>query len=80
MELLQLEVGCVGCPLAEPFHPIGPIITHSWLRSFWEVVNEYKLQIIMDYANLELPRSNDRTIMSIALMLGMTGDVLLSVN
>jgi hypothetical protein len=31
MELLQLEVGCVGCPLAEPFHPIGHIITHSWL-------------------------------------------------
>jgi len=80
MELLQLEVGCVGCPLSQPFHPIGHIITHSWLRSFWEVVSEYNLQIVVDYPTLELPRSNDRTIMSIALLMGFLGEELLRIN
>jgi hypothetical protein len=28
MELLQLEVGCLGSPLAERFHPMGPVVTH----------------------------------------------------
>jgi hypothetical protein len=37
MEALQLEIGCVGCPLNESFQPIGPLATHCWLRSFWEV-------------------------------------------
>jgi hypothetical protein len=36
MEGLQLEIGCVGCPLQEPFHPMGALTTHCWLRSFWD--------------------------------------------
>jgi hypothetical protein len=34
MEALQLEIGCVGCPLNEPFNPMGHLITHCWVRSF----------------------------------------------
>ena len=26
-----LEIGCVGCPLQEPFHPMGPLTTNCWL-------------------------------------------------
>ena len=80
MELLHLEVGCTGCPLGEAYYPIGPIITHSWLRSFWEVVAEYNLQVKVNYPELDIPRSNDRTIMSIAILLGYVGDALLSIN
>ena len=29
MECLQLEVGCRGCPLDEPFSFMGPHTTHS---------------------------------------------------
>jgi hypothetical protein len=43
MELLQLEVGCAGCPLNEPFHPMGNLAIHCWLRSFWEVVDKFRL-------------------------------------
>lgn len=80
MELLQLEVGCLGSPLAERFHPMGPVVTHCWMRSFWEVISEYSLQLVMDYPTLELPRSNDRTIMSIAILLGYLGEALRSIN
>eukprot|EP00804_Cyclotella_cryptica_P019411 CCRYP_006610-RA/>CCRYP_006610-RA protein AED:0.67 eAED:-0.49 QI:0/0/0/0.33/1/1/3/0/407 len=80
MELLQLEIGCAGCPLAEPFQFMGPHITHSWLRSLWEVVDKYKLQIVIDYPIMQMPRTNDRLIMSIAHISGIKGDVLLRVN
>lgn len=80
MELLQLEAGCVGFPLAESFQSIGHIITHSWLKSFWEVVSKYKLQIVVNYPALALPRSNDRTIMGIALLMGFGGEDLLRIN
>jgi hypothetical protein len=71
MELLQLEIGCRGCPLLEQYHPIGPIVTHCWMKSFWEVLDEYKLQLKMEYPEMEFPRSNDRLIMAIAVTLGL---------
>eukprot|EP00804_Cyclotella_cryptica_P018192 CCRYP_005946-RA/>CCRYP_005946-RA protein AED:0.57 eAED:0.24 QI:0/0/0/0.5/0/0/2/0/236 len=45
MELLQLEIGCAGCPLAEPFQFMGPHITHSWLRRFgrWWTNTSFRL-------------------------------------
>lgn len=42
MELLQLEIECVGCPLNKPYEPMGPLSTHCWLKSFWEVVSKFK--------------------------------------
>jgi hypothetical protein len=80
MELLQLEVGCRGCPLMEQYQPIGPIVTHCWMKSFWEVLDEYKLQLTMDYPDMDFPRSNDRLIMVIAITLGLRGDDLQSIN
>ena len=79
MEALQLEIGCVGCPLRESFYPLGPLATHCWLRSFWEVVDKYKLVLEVDYPEVPLPRQNDVTIMSIAMSLGLQGDDLLSI-
>lgn len=38
MEYLQLETGFATCPLSEPFEPLGPLCTHSWVRSLWESV------------------------------------------
>ena len=44
MECLQLEIGCRGCPLDEPYDHMGPHCTHSWVRSFWECVDKFKLR------------------------------------
>jgi hypothetical protein len=80
MEYLQLEVGCQGCPLHKPFEPMGEICTHSWLRSFWEMISRYKLNLVVDMPEIPLPRENDLTIMRIAISMGYVGDRLRSIN
>lgn len=80
MEYLQLEVGCQGCPLHEPFFPMGEICTHSWLRSFWEMISRYKLNLVVDMPVIPLPRENDIAIMALAVSMGYVGDALRSIN
>jgi hypothetical protein len=80
MEYLQLEVGSQGCPLHEPFFPMGEICTHSWLRSFWEMISRYKLDLVVNMPHIPLPRENDITIMHLAVSLGFLGDALRSIN
>ena len=80
MECLQLEIGCRGSPLSEPFSFMGPHCTHSWGRSFWECIDKYGLMLELDYDILPLPRENDVTIMSIAQQMGYSGKKLESVN
>ena len=80
MECLQLEIGCQGCPLSEPYSFMGPHCTHSWVRSFWECVDTYNLQLTIDYESIQAPRENDITIMSIARGFGYSATNLESVN
>jgi hypothetical protein len=80
MEALQLEVGCLGCPLFEPFYPMGQICTHSWLRSFWEAVQYFRIQVEIDYPVIPIPRDNDIPIMDIGKQWGLTTASMLSIN
>jgi hypothetical protein len=80
MELLQLEVGCSGCPLNKPFHPMGQLAMHCWLKSFWEVVGRFRLQLVVDYPEIPYPRLNDQLIMQLAICLGFSGEELDSIN
>jgi hypothetical protein len=48
LEYLQLEVGCRGCPLEENFEPIGKYCTHSWVRSFWECISWFGIDVSVD--------------------------------
>ena len=80
MELLHLEAGCADCPLLTTYEPMGPLLTHSWLLSFWESLSHYKLQLEMDYPAFLFPRENDFMIMWIAISLGYVGEALQSIN
>lgn len=80
MEYLQLEIGCTGCPLHEPYQVMGDHCTHSWVRSFWECVDLYKLQLDVEYQTTPAPRENDMPIMALASKQGYKGTKLESVN
>ena len=80
MEALQLEIGCVGCPLNESFNPTGHLVTHCWLHSFWEVVDKFHLLLEIEYPVIPFPRENDVTITLIEINQGLVGDDLLSVK
>jgi hypothetical protein len=78
MEYLQLEVGCRGCPLNERFDPIGKYCTHSWVRSFWECISWFGIDVEVDYPILPYPRENDLTLLEIWLSHGIKDDRLRS--
>jgi hypothetical protein len=78
MEYLQLEVGCRGCPFSESFEPIGKYCTHSWVRSFWECISWFGIDVSVDYPILPYPRENDRTLLEIWLLEGVKDDRLRS--
>jgi hypothetical protein len=59
---------------------MGAVTTHCWLRSFWEVVDKYRLSLEIEYKDIILPRENDVTITSIAISQGFGDDELLSIT
>ena len=62
LECLQLEIGAIGCPLAEPYNILGPLCTHSWWKAVWERTQRYNIQLLLDYPTLRLPREHDCTL------------------
>jgi hypothetical protein len=71
MEYLQLEIGCRGCPLDEPFDPMGEICTDSWVKSFWECVRWFGFTLRVDYPVIPFPRENDLTSCTLQLVSGI---------
>jgi hypothetical protein len=76
MEYLQLEAGFAACPLSEPFEPLGPLCTHSWVRSLWESVQAYNLDVDLEYPSILPPRKNDVLLSTISVSSGLRGAAL----
>jgi hypothetical protein len=75
-----VNCGCSGCPLNEPFHPMGRLAMDCWLKSFWEVVDRFRLQLVVDYLEIPYPWLNDQLIMQLAICLGFSVDEFDSIN
>ncbi len=80
LEGLQLEAGTNICPLLVNYHPMGPITTPCWVRSFWECLDHYNFELNMDYPVLEFPRENDVLIISLFEKANPTAQQLTSWN
>ena len=59
LQCLQLEAGTNTCPLMMSYHPMGPLTTPCWARSFWESLDHYKIVLDIDYPSQPLPREHD---------------------
>jgi hypothetical protein len=53
---------------------------HCWLNSFWEVVDRFRLQLVVDYPEIPYPQLNDQLIMQLAICLSFSGEELDSIN
>jgi hypothetical protein len=78
LELLQLETGLASCPLLHPFEIIGPLCTRSWIRSFWECIDYYKVTLCLNYPAIPLPHNRDKVLILLAIERGLRGDSLRS--
>ncbi len=59
LEVLQLEIGCIGNPLDEDYKKYNSLATNSWVKSFWEHFHYYQFHIHLDYTTLPLPRQSN---------------------
>ena len=82
LELLQLEIGVTGNPLEYDYRTYGVLTTASWIKSLWEKVCHFGIELSMEYDQIESPRGNqDHRIMEIMVTeLGLIGEALIRVN
>ena len=80
LEALQIEAGFNCCPLSQPYSPIGPLLTPSWARSFWECLDRLQWGLHVDYPSQPLPREQDKLLLDIFLRSELAADVLLSLT
>ena len=65
LEALQLEIGCARNPLSEDYASRGGLATKCWMKAIWERVNFYKINAILSYTTMPMPRDRDCEIVSI---------------
>jgi hypothetical protein len=80
MHWLQLQIGCVGCPLLEDFDKIGLLAPTSWIKSFWESLHKCPGMLAIRFDGVEFQRESDVTLIQMAVTLGLSGDELISFN
>ena len=80
MEALQLEIGCLGCPLESNYDRYGLLATPCWMKSFWERLSHYDFKLHVRYPALVLPREGDAPIMQFLFHAGFSGKRLVQLN
>ncbi len=63
MEFRITEGGVSAHILSENFHQCSKWVTHSWLRSVWEKVDQFRLRVEIYELPLKFPRENDKWMM-----------------
>ncbi len=80
LKALQLELGCAGNPLRENFNEKDLLATECWMKSFWEHLHHYRIEIRLMYPSLMMPRQHDRLLVEMFLVAGYKGLQLQGIN
>ena len=80
LQLLQLEIGSIGCPLTENYTIKGPLATDSWIKALWKLLKESKIEFFINYPTIKRPRVNDRTLVDVFIEMGYKDNELKSLN
>jgi len=80
LENLQLELGVTGCPLTYDYSIWEHLATDSWIKSVWERIFHFGIDLQLGYTVLAMPRVNDESIMETCVDEGIRGAELISIN
>ena len=80
LEILQLEIGCAGCPLDERFAQYGHLATPCWMKSLWERLDHYNFKLNVRYPRLTIPREGDMFLVKLFYQEGVRGTRLRRLN
>jgi hypothetical protein len=77
---LQLQIGCLECPLSLPYSTWAHLSPICWTKCFWESLQYYKVDLRLRYATLPIQRDGDVSIMTFLLPHMGTPEAIASVN
>ena len=80
IENLQLELGVTGCPFTYEYSIWNGLATESWVKSLWERLQHFNIDMQIDYKVLPMPRVNDECIMESCVDNGIRGAELAGIN
>jgi hypothetical protein len=80
MHWLQLQIGCVECPLLADFDKWGHLAPVSWIISFWESLHRCPGGLEIEFEGVCLQREGDISLMVVPDQCGLTMKDLASFN
>jgi hypothetical protein len=78
--LFLAEMGLSSQPLQESYERHKYLVTHSWMKMFWEKVSMFGLKVVVTDLHLPYPREGDRFIMQMLIDIGYPKDQLRILN
>jgi hypothetical protein len=57
--LFFVELGLSFQPLQESYKCYGHLVTHSWMKTLWEKLSAFGVEVIIADTDQQLPREND---------------------
>ncbi len=80
MELLIIELGLSDQPLAENYSVGAQWVVHSWLRSVWEKIYLFQLNVTIGNMEISLPCEGDNWLMNTFLDMGYLQPQMVKLN
>ena len=77
---MQLELGVSRCPFEYDYDTWNRLVTNSWVKSLWEQIWNYNIQLEVDYKPLTMPREYNECIMERFVKEGVKGHQLVAIN
>ena len=63
IENLQLELGVDDCPFLYNYGVWGCLATESWVKALWVKLDEFGIDLLLEYQKIPRPRERDQLIM-----------------
>ena len=76
MHWLQLQLGCLGCPLLENYDTLALLASPSWIKCFWESVHYCPGNLQIQFDGVQIQRVGDTSLTAIASHHGLKGQEL----
>ena len=74
LENLQLQLRFRKCPLHCDYNTWSGLTIDSWIKSLWEKVGKFRIDVVLVYKAIPLPRENDACIMEHFVEIGIHGN------
>ena len=80
MEMFTIELGLSNQPLTEKYSQVSHWVTHSWIKSLWEKIDIFGMEVELGNIEIMPPRVGDDWLMRRLIQMGCTRKELIRLN